>query len=66
MDMVFKVRAVASEPPPERFTWEIYREGDPASVERSKASFRLASTALGAGQRALARFLRDRAEKVRQ
>ncbi len=66
MDMVFKVRVVASEPPPERFTWQIYREDDPAPIEHSKASFRLDSTALGAGQRALARFLRDRAEKTRQ
>jgi len=64
--MVFKVRVVASDPPPERFTWEIYSEAEPAPVERSKASFRLANTALGAGQRALARLLRQRASEARQ
>lgn len=59
--MVYRVRVTDSDPSPERYRWEIVRIGDTFPVERSKVSFRIANTALKAGERALARFLKQRA-----
>jgi hypothetical protein len=62
--MVFQVRAVASDPPPERFRWEIFPRGQADPIERSPASFRMETTALEAGKRALAKFLRERGKAL--
>jgi len=58
--MIYRVRVVASDPPPERFRWEIFKNGEPVVIERSQVSFRTEKTAFEAGKRALAHFLKDR------
>ena len=56
---MFEVRIAATDPPPERYRWQIVNVKDQTVIEAAAVSFRREQTAREAGQRALERFLKE-------